>query len=258
MGLFFATILVQTAALHVAFVEIDKRWKRPAVDLSHLDAEERRRRARFMNRLGTGLGMLLWPVLMVGWFFLFRWFADHPKIGVPGVRYLIRPQMGYSFLAPLFTGIALSGLVAAGLLRLVRLRTYYEDMACGDELYGYDARRFFYVCVVWIVPLGLDWEFAFVNSWTAVTDDAIVCRDLMRLSPETYPLAGVAHIYGVRVYEEIPGAIAPKPSFKVTFRDGRSWTNAMAAHYPLPGDRDAIDFISRRSGRPIEWVNAIP
>ncbi len=254
---FFAIIAVQSLALHVLFIEMERRWP-PRPFVSALSEEERARRATSMNRLGSTIGSLLWPIVTVGWFVLFRWIEWCCGPNLPGARFVLRSQMGYAFLSPIFAGIALTGPVAVGMVRLIRWRSYHVDMACGDHRYGFDARRLFYLFIVWIIPLCVDWEFAFINSWTVVTDDAIVARDLMRVSPVTHKLSDVTHIHGVRVFSEIPGAMAPKPSFKVTFRDGRVWTNAMCAHFPLPDDRVVIDFIARRSGRPIEWVNEIP
>ncbi len=251
-------LVVQAVSLHLVFVGIERLWRPgPAPDLSHLDAETRRKRAESTNRLGTALCVAGWPFFTVGWYLLFRRIEAESAPGVPGTLFVIRPSAGPGFAAPLIAGYALAGGCGLGLLWLIRRRTFREDLAVGDRHFGFNIRRFCYFSVVWCVPLCIDWEYAWINTWTAFTGEEVVVRGFLADRAVPHRIADVAEILGVRDYRETPGAIFPKPSYKIAFKDGTSWTTAQGGHFPLPDDRAAIKHVARRSGRPIRWVAAI-
>lgn len=251
-------LILQTASLHVVFVWIARlRRPGPAPDLSHLDAAARRKRAESANRLGTVLCVICWPFFAVIWYLLFRRIEASSDPGVPGALFVIRPSAGPGFAAPMIAAYALAGMCGLGLFRLIRGRRFREDIAVGDRYFGFDVRRYLYFAVVWCIPLCIDWEYAWINTGTSFTADEVVFRGFLADRAVTRRISDVTEILGVRGYEETPGAIFPKPSYKIAFKDGTSWTTAQGGHFPLPDDRAAIEHVARRSGRPIRWVVAI-
>src|SRR4051812_46527836 len=90
---FLLLFAAEIAGLHVLFVWLDRRWPpRPAVDLSHLDDDVRRRMARRANRLGTFASLLAWPLATAAWGLGFYALQQAMIPMIPGAIYVRTPS----------------------------------------------------------------------------------------------------------------------------------------------------------------------
>jgi len=257
-----AVLAVQTIALHVFYRAMERRLfhPRPPVDLAHLSPEQRRRKAVFANRLGTAGYLLAWPVVTAGWFALFAWMGYRNAPGGPGVAYGFDPPLGLGVLVAFLAGFVLCGPAGVGILRIcLGGRGYREAMACGDDHFNLDIRRFMYVVFVWVVPLCVDWEILHADCYTVLTADAIVIKDFLAPRPVAHPYRDVVAIDGVKDFRGNPDEVFPEPDFRVRFKDGAAWVPIrwMNRAGGFRKDREAVEYIAARSGQPIRWVAKI-
>ncbi len=239
----------QILLLHVFFKWLEKRWPpRPHVDLSHLDAETRRRLAKRVNVVGTLVGIALWPVLTAAWFLLFFWLQDATLPAIPGAVFVRRPTRVVHMIPATFAGITLTGPVMIGLTWLWFGRRFREVMAVGDAHYKMDARTQFYLMFVWIVPLCLDFDMAFLGRLTAFTPDRIVHRGLLIDRAQERPYSDVVKLEYVDGFRWVHNDQLPDKRFKITFRDGSEWTSHNFFLNPRPDDPDLLKYVAGRSG----------
>lgn len=256
-----AILGLQTLVLHVFYRRMERRLFPPSgpIDLSHLTPEERRRKAVFANRLGTGFYMLAWPVLTVAWLALFELAAYQGVPRGPAVAYVFVPMFGIAVLVAFVAGFALCGPAGVGMLRIALGRRYGESMVCGDSHFQLDIRRFMYVVFVWIIPFCVDWEIEHANCDTLFTTDAVIVKDFLAPRPIARPYRDIDRIDGAKDYRGNPAEVFAEPDFKISFKDEYDWVPIRWMHRTggVAGILDAIAYASARSHNPIRWVARI-
>jgi len=254
-----AILAVQTLALHIFFRWMEPRVlpRRPAVDLSHLGPEERRRKAYFAYRVVNFTCLLILPGLALAWYFLVRMLPQPAILNAPGAAHVLTPEPPSARAVALIAGVALCGPIGMGALRGCVGGRYRETVACAEEYWPGDTRRILYAIFVWVVPLCLDWELLHANCYTVFGKDAIVVKDFWEPRAIVHRYDDVARIDGVRDYRKLPGAVFPKPDYRIVFKDGGAWVLVGWKPRRPADDRALIERAARRSHRAIRWVAAI-
>jgi hypothetical protein len=205
----------------------------------------------FANRLGTVLYLLAWPVLTIlaaiGCYGLHLLTGPHD-----GPLYVIRGNPGIYLVIALFLGFVLCGPAGLLLFRLCVWRRYHEYMACGDQHFKFDIRRYMYVACVWLVPLAIDAAWHHAGAYTAFYPDGIADRSFWEVSARQYDWADVRAIYRVTTWaaEDAPN-IGREPKYVVTFADGRRWASDEHMHAEQVGDDSMVALASEKTGKSV-------
>ena len=257
---FVAMFAVEIFSLHLFFKWIERRWpERPQVDVSHLDADARKRVAKRADRVGTLSALASVPFLWIGWglgfWALQRWAVP----SIPGARFVRLPSLEYHFLIGMVAALVLSGSVGYGVLRLVYRGHLHQVMAVGDTHFGFDVRKLMYATFVWIVPLCVDAEALLMGRFVIFTDHGVHSRGLLERRPVFRPYSDVVALYGVDLVNVVRREKRFDHRFSIVFRDGAAVPSPrFLYHDDRPEDIEALRLAERKSGVPIRWGTDLP
>lgn len=256
MLLSLGLIVAHTVALHYIFVWVARLLPpRPKVDISHLPEAERKRRGRSFDQLTAVPMFLLWPLVSAGWLLAFQALANWLPNNRPGIEFVVYSNPFYRWCMDIFAGMFVAMALGLLALRLVFGRKYYEWMACRDSVFPIDVRVFAYWCVVWVVPLFIEWDYHWASTYTVFTGEEIAIKEVWSLGEEHYAYNRVKSIEAVNGWKPNPEhELLPTAGVRITFDDGRTWTNAEPGLWFAPDDMAAIEYASKKSGQPIQKV----
>lgn len=212
--------------LHSIFKLAGRLWPRAEpMATGDWPAEMLAKVARRANLWGTFTALMVFLLLLPGWFLLAWWldFQLWPKLG-PGQMLTGSLQL-WRLARCAIAAWALAGAASLVIMRAIFGWRYDLMLAAGNRQFGFDASGFFYWCFVWIVPFCLEFEVHSLGYCAHLTGQGLTIHDSPLWPPRRHDWRQLQSIELARPFNENPAAVFRSPEMRLTFRDGATFTD---------------------------------
>jgi hypothetical protein len=218
--------------------------------------------ARRANRWGTLTAFASFLILLPVWL-LVSFGLDFRLLPAmqPG-DFLAVPLQWGRWIRAAAAAYLVAALVAMWVMRLVFDWRYDLTMAAGNRAFGFSARRFFYWTLVWILPFCLEYELHSLGQCAHFQSEQFAIHDWLLAPTERHAYADLSQIELVQPYTENRAAIGRSPEFRLTFKDGFTFTDVP---WMLPWDAqgktrqwpEVCEFVARATEKNVAMVPRI-
>lgn len=161
-------------------------------------------------------------------------------------------------LPSVFLGLSLAAIPVHFLYRAL-LRDRYEEytMYCNLK-FGFDTWKIFRWFAIVMLCFSALVGAAGLTARTAVTDRALIIKSPLSMRDREYTFDQIEAIASIAGAKNRSGEFVSDPYHAVRFKDGSMWTSLDGLQNHKSAELPAlIEFLAKRSGRPIEQVQVI-
>jgi hypothetical protein len=218
---------------------------RPQHAFSESSLEDLRTKYRVWDYFGVAALIVLAPICVFGLHELFMWYSESSADQVGEGVYVLRPDTNFWYAPALVLGVIGACILIYFLYGLllqnhVREYRYYSNLST-----GFNARAMYLTFAVLLGAMFLAIALFAMHSRLQLSESEIVLRRMWSLEDEHYPYSEI------KALKDIRDRAGDTTAFVIEFEHAEDWSTAVEVIFPEEREKD---YLSRRSGKPIETV----